>query len=107
MKVVELFESIEGEGKRAGRPATFIRLAGCNIRCSYCDSAYAFDVNTAKTMSVDDIIKRCIELAHPAITLTGGEPLVHPDVATLIAELSSCNMFDVNVETNGTVDPSK
>lgn len=107
MKVVELFESIEGEGKRAGKLATFIRLAGCNIRCGYCDSTYSFDVNQATTMSADDILKRCIELGHPAITLTGGEPLVHPDAATLIAELSNCDMFDVNIETNGTVDPSK
>lgn len=109
MKVVEIFKSIDGEGKRAGELATFIRLAGCNILCSYCDSMYAHDVHSKDVfdMTVDEIIEKCFELNCPNITLTGGEPLVHPHVATLIAELSKTNKFDINVETNGTIDPSR
>lgn len=101
MKVVEIFKSIDGEGKRAGELATFIRLAGCNIICSYCDSMYAHDVHGKDVfdMTVDEIIEKCFELNCPNITLTGGEPLVHPHVATLIAELSKTNKFDINVET--------
>ena len=106
MKVVEIFKSIDGEGKRAGMPATFIRLAFCNLRCTYCDTSYAFDDNCAKDMTVDEIIHKCIELDCPTITLTGGEPLIHKDVEKLLAELDR-NNFDVNVETNGTIDPSQ
>lgn len=105
MKVVEIFKSIDGEGKRAGMPATFIRLAFCNLRCTYCDTSYAFDDNCARDMTVDEIVHKCIELDCPSITLTGGEPLIHRDVENLIAELDRNNL-DVNVETNGTIDPS-
>ncbi len=105
MKVVEIFKSIDGEGKRAGMPATFIRLAFCNLRCTYCDTSYAFDDNYARDMTVDEIVHKCIELDCPSITLTGGEPLIHRDVENLIAELDRNNL-DVNVETNGTIDPS-
>lgn len=107
MKVVEIFKSIDGEGKRAGLPTTFVRLAGCNCRCTYCDTAYSFDVNAAKEMSVDHIIAECADLGVASITLTGGEPLVHPHVATLLAEMNKTHLFDINVETNGTIDPSK
>ena len=106
MKVVEIFKSIDGEGKRAGMPTTFIRLALCNLRCTYCDTLYAFDDKCAEEMTVDEIVHKCIELDCPSITLTGGEPLIHKDVENLLAELDR-NNFDVNVETNGTVDPSR
>lgn len=105
MKVVEIFKSIDGEGKRAGMPATFIRLAFCNLRCTYCDTSYAFDDRCADDMTIDEIVHKCIELDCPSITLTGGEPLIHKDVEKLITELDR-NNFDVNVETNGTIDPS-
>lgn len=107
MRVVEIFKSIDGEGKRAGLPTTFIRLAGCNLRCEYCDTAYAFDTSCAKEMSVDHIIEECKDLGVSSITLTGGEPLVHPHVITLLAEMNKTHLFDINVETNGTIDPSK
>lgn len=106
MKVVEIFKSIDGEGKRAGMPATFIRLAFCNLRCTYCDTSYAFDDKCAEEMTVDEIVHKCVELDCPSITLTGGEPLIHKDVEKLLVELAR-NNFDVNVETNGTVDPSQ
>lgn len=107
MKVVEIFKSIDGEGKRAGLPTTFIRLAGCNLRCAYCDTSYSFDVNAAKEMSVDEIIEECKQYGVASITITGGEPLVHPHVATLLAEMNKTGMFDINIETNGSIDPSK
>lgn len=107
MKVVEIFKSIDGEGKRAGLPTTFVRLAGCNLRCDYCDTAYSFDTSKANEMSIDHIIEECRDLGIPSITLTGGEPLVHPHVTTLLSEMNKTHLFDINVETNGTVDPSK
>lgn len=103
MRVVEIFKSIDGEGKRTGKIATFIRLAGCNLRCSYCDTTYSFDPSKATEMSVDDIIARCTKEHTPYITLTGGEPLIHKDVGQLILGLCKCG-FQVNVETNGSVD---
>ena len=106
MKVNEIFKSIDGEGKRAGLPTTFIRLCGCNLRCNYCDTTYAFDSTGADDMSVDDIIESCINIDIRSITITGGEPLVHPAIHTLLATMDRSDRFDINVETNGTVDPS-
>ena len=79
MKVVELFNSIDGEGKRAGMLATFIRLSTCNLRCSYCDSAYAFDDKLAEETSIQSILENCDKYDCPQITLTGGEPLISID----------------------------
>lgn len=103
MKVVEIFKSIEGEGIRAGYPATFIRLFGCNLRCSYCDTPYGYEGNDYKEMTVDEIVQECMCLNCPRITLTGGEPLIHKDVNILIKNLL-VNGFEVNIETNGSVD---
>ena len=100
-KIVEIFHSIEGEGKRAGKPATFIRLAGCNLRCTYCDTTYAFG-DTFQTSTLKNILKR---LPYPLVTLTGGEPLATPDVELLVEELL-WEGKEVNIETNGSVDIS-
>ena len=97
MKVNEIFVSIEGEGKRAGELATFIRLTGCNLRCSYCDTAYAFEEGTE--MSVPDILKQVPE-GIPNVTLTGGEPLCQEPHELL----GALRHHMVNIETNGSVD---
>ena len=102
MKVVEIFNSIEGEGKRAGLPATFIRLFGCNLRCSYCDSMYAVEGTDYTEMSVEQIMDKAEEIGCPNITITGGEPLIHKDIVDLLTTLCSGG-FWVNVETNGSV----
>lgn len=106
MRVVEIFGSIDGEGKRTGQLATFIRLAGCNLRCCYCDTTYSFNVNEATEMSVNEIVKKCQEIGYHNITLTGGEPLIHKDVKSLIFDLGARG-FQVNIETNGSVDLSE
>lgn len=103
MKVVEIFKSIEGEGIRAGYPATFIRLYGCNLRCSYCDTPYGYEGDTYVEMTVNDIVCKVKSLNCEKITLTGGEPLIHPNVDELISELYRAG-FEVNIETNGSVD---
>ena len=105
MKVVEIFESIDGEGIFAGFPATFIRLYGCNLRCSYCDSEYSFSGNNYTEMAIEDIVQKAQQYNHKHITLTGGEPLIHKDVEKLIRALAGRN-FKVNIETNGAVDIS-
>lgn len=106
MKVVEIFKSIDGEGKRTGKVATFIRLAGCNLRCVYCDTTYSFDTSTAQEMSIEEIVGKCFELGTRYITLTGGEPLIHPDAWDLVSALCTKG-FQVNIETNGSVDLRK
>ncbi|MBR1885589.1 MAG: radical SAM protein [Schwartzia sp.] len=96
LRVNEIFFSIDGEGKRAGCLAAFIRLAGCNLRCSYCDTAYAYEAG--KTMSVREIVGAVDGWKN--ITITGGEPLGQ-EVHGLLEALRS---HSVNVETNGSVD---
>ena len=106
MKVCEIFKSIEGEGLRTGLPAVFVRLHGCNLRCSYCDSMYAVEGSDFWFMNVGEILaaveKYHAESSVKCVTLTGGEPLIHADVENLLTALSEAG-FEVNVETNGTV----
>lgn len=113
MSVVEVFKSIDGEGTRTGAPTIFIRFAGCNLRCAYCDTAYAFNAsdadpkyataeavaNSVKAMSVENHINN--------ITITGGEPLLHPkEIIKILDYLSMSGMrYDINIETNGTIIP--
>lgn len=106
MKVNEIFKSIDGEGLRTGELTTFIRLAGCNLRCSYCDTCYALKNSNGTEMSVDEIVKRAKKYDYRNITLTGGEPLIHKDVDDLISKLCE-NGFYVNIETNGSVPIDK
>lgn len=108
MKVVEIFNSIDGEGKRAGDLVTFIRLAGCNLGCPYCDTKYSWGSGDSQTneMSVDEIVNWVMDKGFREVTLTGGEPLIHPQVGTLINKLVD-NGCEVNVETNGSIDISK
>lgn len=106
MKVNEIFKSIDGEGLRTGELTTFIRLAGCNLRCSYCDTCYALKNSNGTEMSVDEIVKRAKKYDYRNITLTGGEPLIHKDVDDLISKLCE-NWFYVNIETNGSVPIDK
>lgn len=109
MKVIEIFDSIEGEGKRTGQTATFIRLAGCNLRCSYCDTLYSLfgeDEECEYTeMSIDEIISK-VNPTYKRVTITGGEPLIHKDIDSLINKLSQIG-YEINLETNGTVNPKQ
>lgn len=105
MLVSEIFNSIEGEGIRVGLPSTFIRLFGCNLKCDYCDSLYSCEGKDYKEMSINEIMDEVRKFGCKAVTLTGGEPLIHKDVDELLIMLSS-NGFEVNVETNGTRMPT-
>lgn len=105
MKVVEIFKSIDGEGIRAGYPVVFIRLAGCNLRCTYCDTKYSYDGKEYPDMTVDEIVKRVLRFGCSRVTLTGGEPLIHEDVDFLVEDLTD-HGIEVNIETNGSVDIS-
>ena len=99
--VNEIFGSIDGEGVRTGYLTTFIRLNGCNLRCSYCDTGYALKVQEPN-MSLDEIMEKVHEIGFNRITLTGGEPLIHPNVKLLVENLAFGG-YEVNIETNGAV----
>lgn len=106
MKVVEIFDSIDGEGLRAGKTATFVRLAGCNLRCLYCDTLYALfgedEPCLYEEMTVDEVISK-INTDYKRVTLTGGEPLLHTESAELVKRLLERGV-EVNIETNGAAD---
>ena len=102
-KVNEIFLSIDGEGYRTGLPVVFIRLYGCNLNCSYCDTRYSCEQQEYKEMSLYDILVEVLSYGVPRVTLTGGEPLIHPGVKDLITSLVA-NDIEVNIETNGAVD---
>lgn len=103
MLISEIFSSIDGEGSRAGYLATFIRTVGCPLRCSYCDTSYAFKPdNNTKDMSILEIVNTCLNLCNPRITITGGEPLIQNNIKELIESLL-VNGFYLNIETSGSV----
>jgi 7-carboxy-7-deazaguanine synthase len=101
LQVCEIFRSIQGEGTRAGLPCTLVRLAGCNLRCQWCDSTYAFDGGTE--MAVADILGRVDELGCQRVEVTGGEPLLQPAAPALLAELCDGG-HETLLETNGSLD---
>ena len=102
-----MFLSCQGEGPLVGTPMVFVRLAGCNLRCGFCDTAYAQDPDSGEDVSVEDIVRRAWEL-HPRlgswIAITGGEPLIHKDLRGLVRALRSSG-YMVEVETNGSFEP--
>lgn len=103
MKVNEIFMSIEGEGSRTGYPCTFVRLYGCNLRCSYCDTRYSCEDEEFTEMTIPEILTAVIKLGKQMVTVTGGEPLIHEDAQQLISALAE-EGFWVNIETNGSID---
>ena len=105
-KVIEIFGSIDGEGRRAGELTTFIRLSGCNLKCSWCDTNYSQDGKCGTMMSLNEIIEQVERIGYKNITVTGGEPLIHNEIDMLLEALSN-RFYDVNVETNGTINPKK
>jgi len=100
MKVCEIFTSIQGETLFAGVPCTFIRMTGCNLRCSYCDTKYAY--HEGEDLSEDSIINKVNIADTKLIEVTGGEPLLQKGVRSLIKRLLD-EGFDVLVETNGSL----
>lgn len=103
MNVNEIFQSLQGEGPDTGLPAVFIRLQGCNLACSWCDTKYSWGSN-GRVLSVDDVIDEAVVKSLPKFAvITGGEPLVQEkEVGQLVEKLQNLN-FRVAIETNGTI----
>ena len=107
MRVVEKFVSINGESTRAGELAVFIRFQGCNLNCSYCDTKWANEKDCPyEEMSPEAIVAYIKENGVKNVTLTGGEPLLQPDITVLVDRILE-EGFRVEIETNGSVDLSK
>ena len=103
LNVCEMFLSLQGEGARIGLPCSFVRLAGCNLQCEWCDTAYAREPGT--DMTIDEVIARLAELHCKRVELTGGEPLCQPASLELMERL--CDLgHEVLLETNGSLDIS-
>lgn len=109
----EVFRSIQGEGVSAGAPSVFLRLATCNLTCSWCDTRYTWDwqhydiKREAMSLSAEDAERRVTAFDCPRLVITGGEPLLQQDeLAPLAASLKDKGFF-IEVETNGTIAPSK
>lgn len=104
-KVVETFISINGEGQRAGELAVFIRFAGCNLNCSYCDTVWANQRNTVfQSMSGAAITEYIKGSGVTNVTLTGGEPLMQPGMDVLLECIGKLPGIRVEIETNGSVN---
>ncbi len=104
LTVNEIFKSIQGESSYTGRPCIFIRLTGCNLRCTWCDTEYAFYEGQPK--SVKDIMAAINPLGVPLVEITGGEPLLQDEVYDLMDALLAKN-YEVLLETGGGVSVAK
>jgi len=100
MKINEIFYSIQGEGKWTGLPNIFIRTTGCNLRCSYCDTKYAY--TTGEKMSVEEIMKKISKYPCKHVCITGGEPLLQKNNLDLIQTLVN-KKYKISIETNGSL----
>lgn len=103
IKVNEIFKSIQGESTHNGRVCTFIRLTGCNLRCTYCDTKYSFDEGSS--LSLEDVINKVKSLDSNLVEITGGEPLFQKETPELCSNLIELG-YEVLIETNGSQDIS-
>ncbi|HVO66752.1 MAG TPA: radical SAM protein [Syntrophales bacterium] len=103
LKVNEIFYSIQGESSYAGLPCVFVRLTGCNLRCSYCDTRYAYE--EGKDLKIGEIIDRVMSYRCRLVEITGGEPLIQEETPDLTYRLLEKG-FEVLLETNGSIDIS-
>lgn len=103
LKITEIFYSLQGEARDAGRPTVFIRLTGCPLRCTYCDSEYAF--HGGEWTHIDTIMEKVAEHATPYVCVTGGEPLAQKRCLELLDSLCDAG-YQVSLETSGAMDIS-
>lgn len=98
LTINEIFHSIQGESTHAGRPCVFVRLTACDLRCSWCDTPYAF--TEGRKMSMEDVMAQVAAFGCPLVEITGGEPLLQPDVYPLMERLLASG-YSVMLETGG------
>lgn len=101
LKITEIFYSLQGESKTVGQPTVFVRLTGCPMRCSYCDTAYAF--HGGERLEIDAILQEVAQYDCQYVCVTGGEPLAQPDCWPLLSTLCDAG-YEVSLETGNAID---
>jgi 7-carboxy-7-deazaguanine synthase len=101
LRITEIFYSLQGETSRVGLPTVFVRLTGCPLRCSYCDTAYAF--TGGKSLALSDILAQVAQYSPRYVTVTGGEPLSQKNCLPLLRALCDAG-YSVSLETSGALD---
>ena len=103
INIHEIYQSIQGESTLAGMPCTFVRLAGCPLRCAYCDTEQALGFDSGHAMAIEDVIEQVKALANPLVLVTGGEPLAQKACIALLEGLLKLGVI-VQLETSGALD---
>ena len=103
LRITEIFYSLQGEARTVGLPTVFVRLTGCPLRCSYCDTAYAF--SGGEIRSLDSILEQVASFRPRHVCVTGGEPLAQPNCLPLLVALCDAG-YQVSLETSGALDIS-
>ena len=100
MRISEIFYSLQGEGILAGLPGVFVRLAGCPLRCRWCDTKYAWQSTAGTNYSIDKIIQTVGQFQSKFVVITGGEPMINPDLPQLTKQLKAIGKH-ITIETAG------
>ena len=103
MQVAEIFYSVQGEGQLTGMPSAFVRLAGCNLRCRYCDTPYARQAVDGRDFSVNHVVESLVAYPSKYVVITGGEPLLSDELDELCSKLHAAGRH-ITLETAATVD---
>jgi 7-carboxy-7-deazaguanine synthase len=101
LRITEIFHSIQGESSRVGLPTVFVRLTGCPLRCTWCDTAYAF--SGGEVLAIDEVLRRIAAFECATVCVTGGEPLAQKGCLALLDELCDAG-YSVSLETSGALD---
>jgi 7-carboxy-7-deazaguanine synthase len=104
VRITEIFYSLQGEAKTVGLPTAFVRLTGCPLRCTYCDTEYAF--TGGEVLEMQAVLDQVAGYRPRFVTVTGGEPLAQPGCIELLAQLCDAG-YQVSLETSGAIDISK
>jgi len=102
VKISEIFYSIQGEGSLLGVPSVFVRTSGCNLRCTWCDTPYTSWRPEGQVLSIDEIVARVEEYKARHVVVTGGEPMIAPEISPLTGRLRAAGLH-ITIETAGTV----
>ncbi len=105
INIHEIYQSIQGESTLAGTPCTFVRLAGCPLRCTYCDTLQAIPFDSGNSMVIDDVVAQVSTWNNPLVLVTGGEPLAQKSCIELLQKLLATGVV-VQLETSGALDIS-
>jgi 7-carboxy-7-deazaguanine synthase len=104
LQMVEMFHSLQGEGRLTGVPSVFVRLAGCNLRCVWCDTAYAREADAGQPVALSRLLRQVCGFPTRFVVLTGGEPMTSPHIQELALALRAMQRH-ITIETNGTLPP--